>query len=110
MTVGGLHNSDEDLCVGCGGPIADQDAVIMYQFWDDRDSDFQSGHLCPDCRPHIEAILERGPARECENPDCDNPFPEAGRIDVREYDDNGYLQDISSICRDCLRRRYCSEK
>ncbi|SDR06177.1 hypothetical protein SAMN04489842_2180 [Natronobacterium texcoconense] len=108
MTSRVLANSEIKLCIGCDRSVVDEDTVILYQCWDNRETDLQSGYLCADCRQHIEAILGRGPVRECDSLDCANPFPESGRVDVREYDDDGYLQDISSICRDCLRRRYCS--
>jgi len=41
---------------------------------------------------------------ECEW--CGAPFPEAGRMDVQEYDADGDPQQFNQICSACLRKKY----
>ncbi len=41
---------------------------------------------------------------ECEW--CGAPFPEAGRIDVQEFDGDGDPQQFNQICSACLRKNY----
>ncbi|MHB9286454.1 hypothetical protein ACKVMT_05380 [Halobacteriales archaeon Cl-PHB] len=91
-------------CLGCPRELSEKNTVVSYHA-DEPESSLISGYLCPVCRERIETILDHDP-EECD--ECGAPLPQAGRMDVSQYDDEGHTLVTDTLCFHCLLRRYTS--
>lgn len=90
-----------EKCVGCGYSLLQQDTAISYHPADDQGPSLVSGYLCSACQQHVETILKGSRSDQCGK--CGKSLVQARHVDLREYDDEGRIVDISTLCWRCLR-------
>lgn len=103
MTRRGLTLGASEDCLGCGATPHALTTALTYHNSTAFKPHVESGYLCSMCANEIEAILGDGDRDECEW--CGAPFPDAVRNQLIEFDQDDVLQNIVTLCNDCLQKR-----